>query len=76
LAALPGAALAGWAFARVSLPDLSKPLAAVVLLGGLGVCGLVYLAAAKLFRLDEVDLVLGAILRRLRKRRGANTSAL
>jgi hypothetical protein len=47
-----------------------------VLLGGLGVCGLVYLAAAKLFRLDEVDLVLGAILRRLRKRRGANTSAL
>lgn len=76
LAALPGAALAGWAFARLALPELSKPVAAIVLFAGLGAAGVAYLGAAKLFRLDEVDLVLGSILRRLRKRRVGGASPL
>jgi putative peptidoglycan lipid II flippase len=76
LAAVPGAALAGWLFSRIALPELSKPLAACVLFAGLAAAGVAYLGAAKLFRLEEVDLVLGSILRRLRKRRPGGASPL
>ncbi len=69
LAAAPGVGLAGWLAAQRTWDGGDNVQAAFLLLPLIGATVAVYFGCAKLLRIPEADLVLGAVTRRLRRRR-------